>query len=239
MKIAKYLYSMISILFLFIGAQSAFAGYMKYTYTTAVMNACCEQTVTQDGENFGTELFWDTQEQLEIEFVIPEIDFIDLLTSYATFENPVTRVVATNFFPNITINSSQFIIEASGNADEFYLSWWLYLDITDSSFPNGMTRNASFKTSGDFDYMRFNQDNFYYRRCAGQYPPEWNMGCYENVYDSYVEFAGYYEGGNTEYPGGIYRLHGERISVPEPFSPLLLLTGFAGIFFARRMKFVK
>lgn len=237
MKVAKCFYSMMSILFLFLAAQSAFAGLMKYTYTSTVMDACCERTTDQDGDATGTQLFWDAQEQLEIEFIIPEIDFRDLLTSYMVFENSVTRVTAKNFFSDVTINSSEFYLEGSEYEGEIYVYWWLNLEFTDTSFPDGMTRKASFQTSGgSFDYMEFNQENFYYRRCAGQYPPEWNMGCYEAIYDSYVEFLGYYDGDSNEYPGGIYRLYGERISVPEPFSPLLLLTGLGGIFFARRVK---
>lgn len=219
-------------------SQAASASYMKYTYKSTVMDAYWESTVTQEGENYGTELFWGAQEQFEIEFVIPKIDFNDLLTSYATFDNPVTRVTSMNFFPNATINNSQFVIEAGEYEGEVYVSWWLYLDITDSSFSNGMTRHASFHTSGgSYDSMDFRQDNFFYRRCAGQYPPEWEMGCFEDVYDSYVRFEGEYDGGAIEYPGGIYRLYGEAISVPEPFAPLLLLTGMAGIFFSRRVIF--
>lgn len=219
-------------------SQAASAGYMKYTYKSTVMDAYWESTVTQEGENYGTELFWGAQEQFEIEFVIPEIDFNDLLTSYATFDNPVTRVTSMNFFPDATINNSQFIIEASEYEGEIYVSWWLYLDISDYGFSNGMSRHASFQTTGgSSDYMNFNQEDYHYKRCAGQYPPEWEMGCHEALYDSHVEFSGDYEGNSNEYPGGIYRLYGEAISVPEPLAALLLLTGLAGIFFSRRVTF--
>ncbi len=216
-------------------SQAVSAGYMKYTYKSTVMNALGEQTTDQEGGVPGAEyFFWNAEEQFEIEFIIPKIDFRDLLTSYMTFENPVTRVTAKRFFSDITINSSQFVIEGGEYEGGIYVVWWLYLDITDSSFPNGMTRSASFQTSGGHDYMEFIQDNFFYRRCSGSYPSRY---CYEAIYDTYVEFIGYYDGDNFEYPGGIYRLYGEAISVPEPFAPLLLLTGMAGIFFSRRVTF--
>ena len=241
MKVAKCFYSMMSILFLFLAAQSAFAGLMKYTYQSSVMKPCCELTIDQEGVQAPVEFFEGAEEQFEIEFIIPEIDFLDLLTSSMTFENPVTRVTSTNLFSEITINSSQFYIEGGEYEGSIYVAWWLYLDITDNSFPNGMTRHALFEASGgSSDYMEFLQENFYHRRCAGQYPPEMQMDCWEGIFDSRVEFSGNFEGPylpEDQYPGGIYRLYGQRISVPEPFAPLLLLTGLAGIFFVRRVKF--
>ncbi len=108
----------------------------------------------------------------------------------------------------------------------------------DDSFPSDMERRASVRIDSA-DYMILHQENYAYRRCASGYPPEWNMFCFNYVLDSTVEFRG---DGHTylpldQYPGGLYRLYGEPLSVPEPLSPFLLLTGLAGIFFARRARF--
>ncbi|PUA30207.1 MAG: hypothetical protein B0W54_06760 [Cellvibrio sp. 79] len=240
MKIERYFLSVMITLLSLLFTQAASAGYMKYTYQTPVMYATGEQSYDEDGNSPSMEFFWKAEEQFNVEFIIPELDYEleEMEVFYKVFEDPVISVTSANFFRNATITSSSFALEAWKVEGFIIQSWSLSIDIADSSFPNNMERRASLSLNGGWDHMTFYQDNFYIKRCAGQYPPEWEMGCWSGTYDSVVEFRG--EDTSfplDEYPGGIFRLFGERVSVPEPLSPLLLLTGVVGIFFSRRIKF--
>lgn len=240
MKIERLFLSLIITLLSLLFTQAASAGYMKYTYQTSIMYSTSEQTYDKDGHSPPVEFFWNTEEQFNVEFIIPELDYEleEMEVFYKVFENPVVSVTSANFFGNATITSSSFALEAWKVEGQIYQDWSLLIDIADTSFPGNTERRASLSLHGAWDNMTLYQDNYYTKRCSGHYPPEWEMGCWEGTYDSIVEF----QGENTsvpldEYPGGIIRLFGERLSVPEPLSPLLLLTGLAGMFFSRRIKF--
>lgn len=240
MKTERYFLSIIITLLSLLFTQAASAGYMKYTYQTSLMHATNEQSYDADGNSPAIDLFWNAEEQFNVEFIIPELDYEleEMEVFYQVYENPVVSVTAANFFSNVTINSSHFRLEAWKVDGQLYQDWWLSIDITDSSFPGDMKRRASLSSSNGWDDMTLYQDNYYIKRCSGHYPPEWEMGCWEGTYDSVVEFRG--EDTSVpldEYPGGIFRLFGERVSVPEPLSPMLLLTGLVGILFSRRIKF--
>lgn len=240
MKTERYFLSIIITLLSLLFAQAASAGYMKYTYQTSLLHATNEQSYDADGNSPAIDLFWNAEEQFNVEFIIPELEFEleEFEVFYQVFENPVVSVTAANFFNTVIINSSHFRLEVWKVDGQLYQDWWLSIDITDSSFPGDMERRAFLSSNNGWDNMTLYQDNYYIKRCAGQYPPEWEMGCWEGTYDSVVEFQG--EDASVpldEYPGGIFRLFGERVSVPEPLSPMLLLTGLVGILFSRRIKF--
>jgi hypothetical protein len=240
MKFERYFSSIVITLLSLLFTQAASAGYMKYTYQTSIMHATSERTYDKDGYSPPAEFFWNAEEQFNVEFIIPELDYEleEMEVFYKVFENPVVSVTSANFFRNATITSSSFALEAWKIDGYIIQSWSLSIDIADNSFPNNVERRASLSLNGGWDYMTLYQDNYYIKRCSGHYPPEWEMGCWSGTYDSIVEF----QGEDTrlpldEYPGGIFRLFGERVSVPEPLSPMLLLTGMAGILFSRRIKF--
>lgn len=240
MKTERYFFSIIITLLLLPIAQSASAAYMKYTYQTPVMNIISEQSYNDQGIPPGRELFLDATEQLDIALIIPEIEFEleEMEVFYKVYENPVIGITGSNFFNDITIGSSSFTFETWKLDGQIIQNWWLTVDITDSNFPDDMERRASFQTTGSSSYLTLYQDNFYAQGCDGGYPPEWEMGCWEGVYDSVVEFQGDYTTPlDPEYPGGINRMHGESIAVSEPLTPALMLTGLAVFFFARRVKF--
>ncbi|HSC68179.1 MAG TPA: hypothetical protein VLC79_10835 [Cellvibrio sp.] len=238
MKTERVFLSITLPLLLLTFAQTASAAYMKYTYQTPVMNAVSEQSYDDDGIMPGRELFWSATEQLEIAMILPEIQYEleEMEVFYQVYDNPVVSITGSHYFNNIRIDSSNFIFEAWKVDGHIYQDWWLTFDITDSNFPNDMERRASFRSTGSSSYMTLYQDNYYARGCAGQYPPEWEMGCWEGIYDSVVEFEGHYDTPlDPEYPGGINRMHGERIAVSEPFTPFLLLTALASLLFSRRL----
>ena len=238
MKTERYFLSIILPLLLIPFAQSASAALVKYTYQTPIMNLTSERSYDDDGLQPARELFSGATEQFDIELILPEIDFEleEMEVFYKVYDNPVVSIIGSTFFNTITIDSSQFIFEVWKVDGEIYQDWWLSFAITGNNYPNGMERRASFRSTGSSSNMTLYQDNYFARGCAGQYPPEWEMGCWEGVYDSVVEFEGYYDSPpDGEYPGGIYRMSGQRISVSEPLTPILLLTGLFGLFFSRRL----
>jgi hypothetical protein len=240
MKTERYFSSILISLLLLPFAATASAALMKYTYQTPVMTVTSEQSYDDQGFMPGADFFWGDEEQLEIALVIPEFEFDleELEVFYQVYDNPVVSITGSNYFNNVTIDSSKFIFETWKVEGEYYQDWWLTFDISDSNFPNDLERRAVFSSTGSSSYMTLYQDNFYARGCDGGYPPEWEVGCWEGVYDSVVEFQGEYSTPlDPQYPGGVNRMHGEPIAVPEPLTPMLLLTGLAGFFFARRMKF--
>lgn len=240
MKAERVFISIMLPLLLLSFAHTASAAYMKYTYQTPIMNVTSEQSYDDDGIMPGRELFWGVTQQLDIAMILPEIEYElqEMEVFYQVYDNPIVSITGSNYFNNITIDNSSFIFEVWKVDGQIYQDWWLTFDITDSNFPNDMERRVSFRSTISSSYMTLYQDNYYARGCAGQYPPEWQMGCWEGVFDSVVEFEGYHDTPlEPEYPGGIYRLFGERISVSEPLTPLLFLTGLAGLFFSRRLVF--
>jgi len=237
MKTERYFLLIILPLLLIPCAQSASAAFMKYTYQTPLMNVTSEHSYDDDGIQPARELFLNATEQLDIAMILPEIEFEleDMEVFYKVYDNPVVSITGSTFFNTITIDSSQFIFETWKADGEIYQDWWLTFDITDSNYPDDMERRASFTSTLWSSHMTLYQDNYYARGCAGQYPPEWEMGCWEGVYDSVVEFQREdISPPDDEYPGGIDRMIGQRISVSEPLAPILLLTGLAGLFFKRQ-----
>lgn len=236
MKTEKYLCSILLTLLSLLFASITSASYIKYTYQTPIMDVIKDQSYFEDGIPVGLDLFWEKQIQLDVAFIIPELNFNldEGKVLYKQFGNPVTSVSASDFFHSITINHSRFIIEAYKIDGEIFQDWRLTFDITDSNFPNNMERRSSVELSGSTDYMKFYQDDYLYQK------PYWNGSGYswdKYLIDTEVEFQGEYAGEILdEYPGGIYRLFGSRIPVPEPTSPLLLLAGLGGMFFIRRCK---
>ncbi len=219
-------------------AQSASAAYMKYTYQTPIMNLISEQSYDDEGFPPGRDLFWNATEQFTITMILPEIKYEleEMEGFYKVFSSPVISVTGSNFFNVINIDSSTFILEAWKEDGVIYHNWWLSFFVSDTNYPGDMERRASFTSTGSLNSMILYQDNYYARGCAGQYPPEWQMGCWEGVFDSVVEFEGdYMDLPGGEYPGGIYWMSGYKISVSEPLTPMLFLTGLAGLFMSRRL----
>ena len=240
MKIAKRFLSLPVLLLFGFFSQSAAAGLMKYSYQTLVMQACCERTYDQEG-NGSFDMFWLAEEQLSLYFIIPELkyDLSDGKVFYTAIENLDVTITESTYFFNPQAYNGLFTLETYFVGDELVQSWRLTFDVIDDSFPGDLVRRAAVVIDAE-DYMLLQQDNYPIRRCASAYPPEWNMYCNDYVLDSTVAFRAW---DHTylpldQYPGGLYRLYGEPLSVPEPFSPFLLFTGLAGIFFAHRMKFM-
>lgn len=238
MKAVKYLFLSLNLFSSIFFAQPSFAGYLKYHYQSSVMMACCEHTVDQKS-GLPSELFLNAEEQLSLYFISPDLssDLQEGEVAAKTIENPQVVITGSNYFLNPTTYNSHFWVESEMLDGFISQRWELTFDIIDDRFPSDLVRRASVRL-GSSDVMTFQQENYYYKRC-GPYPPEWQMGCSSGVYDSTVEFYSFYEGSDLpldQYRGGIYRLHGEPLSVTEPFTYMLLVTGLAGLFFSRRNK---
>lgn len=237
-NVALIMTTLIALLF----SQTGSAALMKYTYQSPVMSFAREQSRQVDGPGGGYEFFfWGYEEQVTVEFVIPELEYeLDEFDEhfFASFSNPVISVKAPGFFDSITINSSSFDFVAREYHGDVLQGWTLYLDITENNSQKHGDRRATFILDGYLDVMKLYQKNMYYKRCDGNYPPEWNMGCFAGVYDITAEFEGQHSGDYLdEYPGGINGMFGQPVRVPEPMSAVLLLIGMAGIFCLRTRKF--
>ena len=238
MKAERYFLSIMIAVLTIIFTQNVSATYMKYTGQSPLMTYAGGQEYYQDGAPAGLDLFLYSKVQFDVEFIIPEIKYEldETRHFFIEFENPVVKVTASDFFKSIAINNSRFSLEIWEAMDEIYFGWLLTIDITESSFPQGSEKRASIEFGSSSGRATIYQDNYFYRRC-GPYPPEWNMGCHEAVLDMVTDFSGEHTGEYLEeYPGGLLGLFGTPVSVSEPFTITILLTGLAGLFFARRIK---
>lgn len=202
------------------------SAYMKYTYETALMKWAWDETsYYEDGTSARSEALWYSEFQFSIDFIIPEINFDldDGEVRVYEFHNPVVSVTTSDLFQTVSVESSHFFMETWKAEGDIYKSWYLNLDITSPGFPLGEGLSASIKSGNDSDSMQLRLDKFRHTSRG-----------FTQIIDVDAFFSGYYYGPPFPEPDGIYRLTSQKISVPEPFSPLLLLTGLAGIFVTRK-----
>ena len=237
MNIKKYVFRLFFLLpfLLFVGPASA--GYVKYTYQTPIITILEGATYTEDGSYAEIQPFRNAAVQFEIELIIEELKY-ELAESggffHKDYENPVVKVTASNLFDSIIVDSSHFFFEAWIDEGNSYHTWHLYIDITDDHFPGTQVRHALLRLNGAFDDMTFHEYNRLYSRCGDQHS-EWDDRCWRGFLNSSAFFVGQQSDKYLDsYPGGIFRMFGERIPFPEPLSFLLLLCGVVFLFSVRQ-----
>ena len=227
MKTKQYFLSTLSSLLLLVAAQGSSA-HILFTYQTAEMTWMGEKAQLQDGTPIGMDFLYPYTFQFDISFITPDLDFDleEMEVMYETFDNPVVSVSPSGMFQSFTVERSSFQIEAYKYEGNIYPEWLLTFDLIDNNSPDGLSLQASITSRGNWDYMTLSVDNFHYSRPM-----------IDVVVDIDAEFYGEFNGQHPdEYPGGIPRLFAKQISVPEPLTPALLLTGLLGLFAARKIK---
>lgn len=225
MKTKKYLLSTLSALFLLAFAQTASA-HILFNYSTSEMNWASEKSYHQDGSSFGMDILWGTKFQFDVSFITPDLDFDleEMEVRAWQFENPVISVSPSYPFETIDIGSSSFWLEAFKIDGNIYTEWWLTFDIVGTNVVNGKV-SASIDSRGQWDYMALHVEDIHYTR----YP-------FDGILDIDAKYEGEYNGEySSEYPY-FGRLFAKHVSVPEPLTPALLLTGLLGIFITRKIK---
>lgn len=227
MKARKYLLSTLAALLPLTFVQSASA-HMLLTYETAVMKWTGEKSSLQDGTPLYLDLYSDTTFQFEIDFAIPDIDFnsmSELEVIDRRINNVATNVRSSGIFETNTLVHSTFWFSAYKYEGQIYTEWELIVDFVNNGLPNGATARAFIYSGGNTDSVGLIVDNLHYSRSG-----------YDAVIDIEAGFYGDYQG---EYPNeipGLPRFSVKHVSVPEPLTPALLLTGLLGIFAARAIK---
>jgi len=227
MKITKYLLSTLSAFFLFAFTQGASA-HMLFTYQSSEMKWITEKSYSSDGVLLGIDALWYNSFQFDITLITPDLDLNldELEVRTMQFDNPIVSVSPSGLFRSPIVERSNFWLEAYKIDGHVYTDWTLTFDITDGNLPSGTLMTAAVTARGNWDYMTLDIDNFFYSRTG-----------FTDFIDIDAEFAGEFQGQHPdEYPGGVHRLFGKHISVPEPLTPALLLTGLLGIFTARKLK---
>lgn len=227
MKAKRYFLSAISALLLLTFVQSASA-HMLLTYETAVMKWTGEKSQLQDGTPLYLDLYSGETFQFEISFALPDIDF-DSMNELEVIErrinNVATNVRSSGVFETNTIVHSTFWFLAYKFEGKIYSEWQSIVDFVNNDLPNGTTARAFIYSGGNTDSMGLVVDNLHYSRSG-----------FDAVIDLEAGFYGDYQG---EYPNDIPefpRFFVKHVSVPEPLTPALLLTGLLGIFAARKIK---
>lgn len=230
MNVLHFFPSIFSKLLIFIlcsmNTSNAFA-YLKINYNSNDLYWESEE-FRFDGDDYvyDGDFFLYDQINFDIALIIPEFEHSDNNALVLTHDNPVIEIKTSTLFSLPIVTNSQFVLELTPWEEGFYTNWHLSFDIIDSQKPqNGTARGGSFAGGGSIEwnaddsgyggsYSEFNYylDNWIYKR----HEMEW-------ILDSNVRFT-----------GDLSRLTIEKVLVPEPFSPGLLLTGFAFIIFARR-----
>lgn len=181
-----------------------------------------------DGDDYvyyWSDFFVNQTIDFDLEIIIPEFELPQTEPVYLTFDDVVVSITASNLFGSPVVTKSRFNLELlPGN--ELYPSWGLSFDVIDSQKPsNGTASGGSFWAGGSFEWnadgsasgfgdgnFNYYLDNWVYRRQQ----MEWilNSDVYFRSYESRITI--------------------EKVSVPEPFSLALMLTGLSAIVFTRR-----
>jgi|SRR6187551_921092 len=163
----------------------------------------------------------------DVEFIIPEFEFPVRAPVLFTYDDVVVGIKTSNLFASPRVTNSRFELELAPE-DDWYPFWTLTFDVVDNQNPeNDGIRSGTYSAVGSIEWNADGSGtggawgDFVYHLDNWVYPKhntEW-------ILDSEVHFV-------TEFS----RLTIEKVSVPEPLSPALLLLGLAGIFAARKMK---
>lgn len=182
-----------------------------------------------DGDDYisGGDFFSSQTIDFDVELIIPEFEFPDVAPVLYTFDDVVVGIHTSNLFVSPVVTNSRFELELT-QQNVLVPLWSLSFDVVDnqSSGHNG-TSSGRYSATGSIDWdasgsgnssgwadFVYYLDNWVYTR----HDMEW-------ILDSEVHFT-------TE----TNRLTIEKVSVPEPLSPVLLLLSLASIFAARKMK---
>lgn len=205
---------------LFALSTSNAIAYMKINYKTDDLVWFDEQ-LRYDGYTNIADFFWEEKINFDIDLIVPDFEFSGSEMIF-TFEDPVIDVKASNFFNSMEITNARAEIVFFPFEESLITEFLLTFDIIDLVKPvNGTAQGGTFSaltimnagTPSNINRVNFDYylDNWIYTR-----------GGMESELSSSVQFR-------SENSW----LTIEKISVPEPFSPALMLTGLAFMFLAR------
>lgn len=224
MKLTKYLLAITTTIATLLFTSSAFA-YIKITYEGSFIPWESEYTEYGDwGEP--SSFFQNDVAHIEATFIIPDFQVPLDEWKYLEFKNSAIAV-KSSFFDSVTIDPESYIGFSyyPGNTNSnFYIS----LAFTAADTPTtGANRHGLFTTNGMFDEgysdVITRQEAFTLTQ---------NNWIWKNEFDEVLipsTTASFFNSTTNA------RLNIERVTVPEPLSPLLLLSGLAGIFVVRKM----
>lgn len=219
---AKYLI----FIFCAVWAANTFA-YLKITYDSSELFWESETLQLDDQPDAYESSFFASQIlDFDVELIIPEFEYPPAEPLYLSFNNAVVSITASDLFSSPVVTKSRFDLELIPG-DE-YISWGLAFDVIDNQKPaNGIASGGSFSAGGSFEWnpdgsgsglgdghFNYYLDKWIYKRQQ----MEWVLSSdvYFRTYESNITV--------------------QQVHVPEPFTPVLLLSGLIGIFAARKMK---
>lgn len=203
--------SLVFILFA-LSAANAIA-YMKINYKTDDLVWFDEQ-LRDDGYTNFADFFWREKINFDIDLIVPDVEFSGSEMIF-TFEDPVIDVKASNFFNSMEITNARAEIVFFPFEGSLITEFLLTFDILDLVKPaNGTAQGGSFQAftliqdgNTNISHVDFNYylDNWIYKRHDMEF--ELNSSVHFRTETAWLTL--------------------EKISVPEPFAPALLLTGLA------------
>lgn len=231
MKVPYFFHSIFAkyfVVIFFAAWASTASAYYKINYQSADLTWQSEEyRLDNDDYAYGGDFFFYETINFDVELIIPEFEFPNVEPVLLTFDDVVVDINTSNLFASPVVTNSRFELELTpGNV--LYPWWSLTFDVVDSQNPgNGAISSGTYSAAGSLEWnadgsgtgsgyadFMYHLDNWVYQR----HDMVW-------VLDSEVHFV-----------ADTNSLTIEKMSVPEPLSPVLLLLGLAGIFATRKMK---
>lgn len=202
-------------------ASSAFA-YLKVSYNSTDLTWQSEELRFGDEDDtyYGS-FFIDQTISFNVDFIIPEFSTTE--PTHLIFDDVISNISTSNIFTSPLITNSRFELTPDL---PLYTAWSLTFDVIDNApLANGTASGGSFSVGG---LIELNPDGSGVSGGSANFLYYWDNWVYKRhdmewILNTDVHFANYES-----------QLTIEKISVPEPISMGLLLTGLSFIVFTRR-----
>lgn len=195
------------------------SAHLLITYTSGNMLWKEEQSdYINSGEYWDSSYFANDEVKFEVSFITPDFELDTGEWQYLTFYDPVVSFSSSHFFESYTIDGSgYFSLELAG--DNSFRNWFFSLGVTENNNASGIKEYGIFSAGGWLDSMAGGgaaREQLIYTK------KDWSFTHHNLLWeaDTIATFGG------ESFDG---KLTIKQISLPEPVTPLLLLTGLFSI----------
>jgi len=202
-------------------ASSAFA-YLKVSYDSGELTWQSEELRFGDEDYvYYGDFFIDQTIRFNVDFIVPEFSATE--PTHLIFDDVITNISTSTIFGSPLVTKSRFELTPDF---PLYTAWSLTFDVIDNApLATGTASGGSFSVGG---LIELNSDGSGVSWGSANFLYHWDNWVYKRhdmqwILNTDVHFA------NLE-----TQLTIEKVSVPEPFSIGLLLTGLSLIVFSRR-----
>jgi hypothetical protein len=196
------------------------------TYTSGNMLWHDEQSdFTNSGYYWDSSYLVNDEIQFEVSFITPDFELDTGEWQYLTFYNPVVSLSSSHYFESYTIDTGGYFgLELA--PDNFFRDWFFSFGVTENENPSGIKEQGVFSAGGWLDSMAgggATREQLVYTK------NDWFFTHHNLLWeaDTIATFGGESFGG---------KLTIKQLSLPEPATPLLLLTGLFSVALLRNKR---